>query len=123
MGIAGKYINPVNIEQAKKDFFKSKFRTNPHFYYRQLSLDPFVFKRKLYQLKVEDISDVSIRMLYQSVIDSYADKIEIMNSIGTERFLYNSLRYFGEPNKRDVQNAGRCLIFNFCPCMYCRAFP
>ena len=100
-----KYTNPVNIEQAKKEFFKSRFRTNPHFYYRQLSLDPFVFKRKLYQLKVEDISDVSIRMLYQAVIDSYADKIEIMNSIGTEKFLYNSLRYFGEPNKRDVQNA------------------
>ncbi len=100
-----KYTNPVNIEQARKEFFKSKFLNNPRFYYRQLSIDPFVFKRKLYQLKVEDISDISIRLLYQSVIDSYADKIDIMNSIGTEKFLYNSLRYFGEPNKRDIQNA------------------
>jgi uncharacterized protein (TIGR02421 family) len=100
-----KYTNPVNIEQARKEFFRSRFRKNPEFVYRQLSLNPFEFKRKLYQLKVENISDISIRLLYQSVIDSYADKVEIINSIGTHKFLYNSLRYFGEPSSRDIRNA------------------
>ena len=100
-----KLINPVNIEQARREFFKSGFRINPNFIYSQLSINPFEFKRNLYHLKIEEINDVTIRMLYQAVIDSYADKVEIINSIGTGKFLYNSLRYFGEPNQRDIRNA------------------
>jgi uncharacterized protein (TIGR02421 family) len=44
-------------------------------------------------------------MLYQDVIDSYSDKIDIITSIGTEKSLYNSLRYFGEPDVTDIKNA------------------
>lgn len=99
------YVNPVNIDQARKDFFRSKYRKNPEFKYKQLSLNPFEFKRELYNIPVEDIHDISIRLLYQDVIDSYADKVDIIASIGTERFLYNSLRYFGEPGVDDIDNA------------------
>ncbi|MDT8402444.1 MAG: flavohemoglobin expression-modulating QEGLA motif protein [Bacteroidales bacterium] len=99
------YVNPVNIEQARKDFFKSKYKRNPSFKYKQLSINPFEFKRELYNIPVEDIHDISIRKLYQDVIDSYADKVDIIASIGTGRFLYNSLRYFGEPGVDDIDNA------------------
>lgn len=99
------YVNPVNIEQAKKEFFKSKYNENPKFKYRQLSINPFHFKRRLYALPVEKIRDISLRILYQEIIDSYVDKIDIISSIGTNRFLYNSLRYFGEPDHRDKKNA------------------
>lgn len=98
-------INPINIDQAKKQFFKSKYTVNPEFIYNQLSINPFEFKRKLYNIPVENISDISLRILYQDVIDSYADKIDIIASIGTDKFLYNSLRYFGEPDKVDIKNA------------------
>lgn len=99
------YVNPNNIEQARKEFFKSGYKRNPRFRYRQLSIDPFDFKRRLYNIPVEDIQDISIRHLYQRVIDSYADKVDIISSIGTEHFLYNSLRYFGEPGSDDIENA------------------
>lgn len=99
------YINPVNVETARKDFFKNKYKVNPDFYYNQLSINPFEFKRLLYNLPVEQISDISIRILYQDIIDSYADKIGILSSIGEESFLYNSLRYFGEPDPVDIGNA------------------
>ncbi|HAF30286.1 MAG TPA: flavohemoglobin expression-modulating QEGLA motif protein [Bacteroidales bacterium] len=98
-------INPINIDQARKMFFKSKYASNPEFVYNQLSINPFEFKRKLYDIPVEKISDISLRILYQDVIDSYSDKIDIIASIGTDKFLYNSLRYFGEPNKVDIKNA------------------
>lgn len=98
-------INPINIDQAKKQFFKSKYSVNPEFIYNQLSINPFEFKRKLYNIPVENISDISLRILYQDVIDSYADKIDIIASIGTDKFLYNSLRYFGEPDDVDIKNA------------------
>ncbi len=98
-------INPINIDQERKKFVKSKYSENPEFIYNQLSINPFEFKRKLYNIPVEKINDISLRLLYQDVIDSYADKIDIIASIGTEKFLYNSLRYFGEPNKTDIKNA------------------
>lgn len=99
------HVNPVNIDQARKDFFRSKYKRNPVFRYKQLAINPFEFKRQLYDIPVEDIHDISIRLLYQDVIDSYADKVDIISSIGTEKFLYNSLRYFGEPGINDVANA------------------
>lgn len=98
-------INPVNIDQARKKFFKNRYQVNPEFIYKQLPINPFEFKRQLYTIPVEKISDISLRILYQDVIDSYADKIDIIASIGTDRFLYNSLRYFGEPEKTDIKNA------------------
>lgn len=99
------YVNPLNIEQARKEFFRSKYNRNPKFKYKQLVINPFEFKRELYNIPVEDIHDISIRLLYQDVIDSYADKVDIIASIGTGRFLYNSLRYFGEPGVNDIENA------------------
>lgn len=98
-------INPINIDQTRKKFIKSKYSENPEFIYNQLSINPFEFKRKLYDIPVEKINDISLRILYQDVIDSYADKIDIIASIGTDKFLYNSLRYFGEPDKNDIKNA------------------
>ncbi|MFP4025031.1 MAG: flavohemoglobin expression-modulating QEGLA motif protein [Thiohalospira sp.] len=98
-------INPINLDQERKKFLKSKFKSNPNFIYNQLAINPFEFKRKLYNIPVEKISDITLRMLYQDVIDSYTDKIDIITSIGTEKSLYNSLRYFGEPELIDIKNA------------------
>lgn len=99
------FVNPTNSEGAKRIFFKSRYQKNPEFTYRPMVIDPFEFKRKLYTIPVEKIKDVSQRILYQDVIDSYADKIDIIASIGTDKFMYNSLRYFGEPNSTDISNA------------------
>jgi uncharacterized protein (TIGR02421 family) len=99
------YINPVNLESEKKLFFRNRCSVNPQFRYKQLIINPFEFKRKLYRLSVESIKDINIQILYKNVIDSYADKIDLINSIGTDKFTYNSLRYFGEPSEVDLVNA------------------
>ncbi|MDZ7741499.1 MAG: flavohemoglobin expression-modulating QEGLA motif protein [Bacteroidota bacterium] len=99
------FVNPLNIEKERKKFFASEFRYEPRFRYKQLVLDPFEFRRKLYQIPVEKIEDSVIRGLYRDVIDSYADKVDIISSIGREKFLYNSLRYYGKPDEKDLDNA------------------
>ncbi len=99
------YINPVNLEYEKRKFFRSRFTKNPEFRYRQLAIDPFEFKRKLYQLPIEKIRDINIQMLYKDVVNAYADKVDLIAAIGSQRFLYSSLRYFGEPSERDISNA------------------
>lgn len=99
------YINPVNLESEKKTFFRNRYAVNPNFRYRQLIINPFEFKRKLFNLPVENIRDINVEILYTDVIASYADKIDLISSIGSEKFLYNSLRYFREPSEVDLQNA------------------
>lgn len=104
------FVNPINIEQEKKKFFQSKYRYEPEFVYRQLIINPFELKRKLNHLPVEKIDDVNIQYLYEQAINAFTDKIEMLASIGTPKFYYNSLRYFGEPTKKDIDNA-RFIMF------------
>ena len=99
------YVNPLNIEKERKKFFAANFMYDPVFKYKQLVLDPYEFRRKLYQIPIERIEDSRIRNLYRDVIDSYADKVDIISAIGKEKFLYNSLRYYGKPDENDLDNA------------------
>ncbi|NNE54994.1 MAG: DUF1704 domain-containing protein, partial [Flavobacteriales bacterium] len=99
------YVNPNNVEREKKKFFDSRCTENPEFTYGHVKIDPYNLKRELHRLEVEKINDISIQNLYQDVVDSYVDKVDLITSIGSQRFLYNNLRYFGEPDHRDIANA------------------
>jgi len=66
----------------------------------------------LYKLPVDDINDASIQQLYRHVIDNLASKIDLLTSIGTEDFIYNSLKYYGEPSQTDIANAHFILHLN-----------
>lgn len=99
------FVNPVNLNQEKKLFFKKRFLVNPAFRYRQLNIRPYDFKEKLYRLPVDKIKDISIQTMYRETINSFADKIELLAHIGKPKFLYNSLRYYGEPSTNDINNA------------------
>jgi len=55
------------------------------------------------------IQDISIKEMYQSVVDSYFDKIDMVASLNSQKFLYNSLRYFGRPSQKDLKNANYLL--------------
>ncbi len=104
------YINPKNLVSEKKQFFAKNYNYTPAFTYRQLEIDPFEFREKLYRLPQDDITDISIQQMYRDVIDSYATKIDLLTTIGTDKFLYNSLRYYGEPSEEDIQMANFLLF-------------
>jgi uncharacterized protein (TIGR02421 family) len=99
------YINPINIETERRQFFKQKGQYLPHFHYRQLDIDPYRFREQLYRLPVEDIRDPNIQSLYRDVINSLSEKIAMLVTTGTSQFLYESLKYYGEPSITDEQNA------------------
>ena len=98
-------VTPLNLEAEQKKFLKQGGVENPQFKYRQIVEHPFEFKRKLYALELENVKDVSIAKVYRDVIQSYSDKIDMLNTIGTDKFFFNSLRYFGQPNEIDLRNA------------------
>ncbi|HIF9456125.1 TPA: flavohemoglobin expression-modulating QEGLA motif protein [Photobacterium damselae] len=99
------YINPTNLKQEKRRFLSKPHTYVPQFTYRQLDLDPYKFREQLYRLPVEDIRDADVQKMYRRVIDQLAVRIDLLCTIGTDEFLYNSLRYYGQPDERDIANA------------------
>ena len=77
-----------------------------------LDINPYKFREQLYKLPVEDVNDADIQQLYRHVIDNLANKIDLLTTIGTDDFVYNSLKYYGEPSCTDIANARFLLHLN-----------
>lgn len=106
------YLNPLNIEQEKKSFFAGKYRKNPTFKYRKVKFNPYKMQRLFFSQRLERIEDHDIRKLYQDIIYEYSGLIQCIETIGTgKKFYYNSLKVFGTPKERDVENARFILHF------------
>jgi len=99
------YVNPINLAAERRAFFGSRFQKVPDFKYRPLGFDARALKRKLHRLPVEKLTDPDIRALYEASVTGYVDKVDLLSDLGTPRFLYGSLRYFGAPTEKDVRNA------------------
>lgn len=98
-------VAPINYAQERSAFLDLHYSKNPEYIYRGHDLDPFSLKRELFNLPLEAIQDEDLHSLYEGVINSYVDKIDQFTSIGTPKFLYDSLRYYGEPSEKDIRNA------------------
>ena len=99
------FINPVNLIAERNKFLKRNSYQSPNFSYKQLDINPYKFREQLYKLPVDKIGDASIGLLYRHVIDNLASKIDLLATIGTDDFVYNSLKYYGEPSQTDMANA------------------
>lgn len=106
------YVNPLNIEKEKHLFFASKYSENPHFRYPKLKFDPYRLHRMFFSQRLERIEDSDVRKLYQEIIYYYSNMVQCIETIGQgKRFHYNSLRVYGSPTEKDVQNARFILHF------------
>lgn len=106
------YLNPLNIEQEKKRFFASKFSENPQFKYRKIKFSPFKLQRLFFNQRLERIENEDIRRFYRDIVYEYSGLIECIETIGKgKKFYYNSLKVFGTPKERDVENARFILHF------------
>ncbi|AUP81406.1 flavohemoglobin expression-modulating QEGLA motif protein [Flavivirga eckloniae] len=106
------YVNPVNIEEEKARFFSSKYLTDPVFNYPTINFDKFKLHRALFAQPLELIKDVEIKNLYEDIVYEYSGLIQCIETIGDgKKFYYNSLRCFGTPTEKDVENAKFILHF------------
>ncbi|MBT8269653.1 MAG: DUF1704 domain-containing protein [Flavobacteriaceae bacterium] len=107
------YINPLNIEQEKKQFFSSKYNYDPKFKYPKIKFDGYKLHRLFFSQRLERILDDDIRKLYEDIIYDHSSLIECIETIGQgKRFYYNSLKSFGSPTEQDVDNAQFILRFD-----------
>ncbi len=98
-------VSPLNYGEQKQRFLDSNYIDEPEFIYKTNTIDAFSMKRQLFNLPIESIQDPDLHALYLAVINSYVDKIDQFKSVGSPDFLYNSLRYYGEPTVKDIRNA------------------
>lgn len=106
------YLNPINIEAEKRRFFTSKYTEEPIFKYRKIKFSPYKLQRKFFNQRLEHIKDDEIRTLYRDIVYEYSGLIECIETIGKgKQFYYNSLKVFGTPKERDVENARFILHF------------
>jgi len=106
------YINPINIEQEKRNFFASKYNVNPNFKYRKIDFNAHKLQQELFLQDIGSIKDDTTRAFYQDVIYDYSGLIQCIETIGQGRkFYYNALKSFGTPTQKDVENAQFILHF------------
>lgn len=106
------YINPINIELEKRNFFASKYNVNPAFKYRKVDFDAHKLQQELFSQNVDAIEDEDSRAFYRDLIYDYSGLIQCIETIGQgKKFYFNSLKSFGTPTEKDVQNAKFILHF------------
>jgi len=98
-------IKPLNFTEQRKSFLDSSYSIDPTFTYQKDTIDSFKLKRELFNLPVDDIDEEDLRNIYLNVVDSFVDKIDQFKSIGSNDFIYDSLRYYGEPSTKDIRNS------------------
>ncbi|PNQ73004.1 DUF1704 domain-containing protein [Hanstruepera neustonica] len=107
------YINPLNIESEKKQFFASKYQYEPQFKYPKIKFNGYKLHRLFFSQRLERIENDIIRKLYEDVIYEYSGLIECIETINLGRkFYFNSLKSFGTPTERDIENAKFILRFD-----------
>ena len=107
------YINPLNIESEKKHFFSSKYNYEPQFKYPKIRFNGYKLHRLFFSQRLERIKDDDIRNLYKDIIYEYSGLIECIETIGLgKKFYFNSLKSFGTPTERDIENAKFILRFD-----------
>lgn len=106
------YINPINIEQEKRNFFASKYNVNPNFKYRKIDFNAHKLQQALFLQDIDTIKDEETRNFYRDVIYDYSGLVQCIETIGKgEKFYFNVLKSFGTPTDKDVENAQFILHF------------
>lgn len=87
-------VAPVNIQHIKQAFFESNYDQVIDYHYRLLPIDPDILKRKLYNLKIEDINDPAMSYIFHEKREELDHQISMLNERGSKNFFYNSIRLY-----------------------------
>ncbi len=102
-------VAPVNIQSMRKEFFESDFKNLMDYHYRLLPIDPDLLKRKLYNLKIDEIDDPAISFLFEEKRRELDIQISMLNERGTRDFFFNSIRLYREVNNSLLATAEKIL--------------
>ncbi|HUH08123.1 MAG TPA: tyrosine/phenylalanine carboxypeptidase domain-containing protein, partial [Egibacteraceae bacterium] len=88
-------ITPVNTEEAWQRFSANGYSRNPALHYRPLTVDPDLYRRDLYAVKIEEAEDPAVAALLRAKRQELDEIVMLLEERGTRRFLLTSLKLFG----------------------------
>lgn len=87
-------VAPVNINEIRNTFFESGFKKVLDYHYRLLPIDPDRLKRKLFNLRIDEIDDPALSFLYNEKREELEKQLSMLKERGTRNFFYSSIRLF-----------------------------
>ena len=98
-------VTPLNAHEAWLQFKKDKYWKTPKFLYRPMHVDPDLVKRRLYNLRIEDIYDPTMAYIFRDKRTELDSMITMLADRGKEDFLHGSLQVFGNVSEKLYNSA------------------
>jgi len=102
-------VTPVNIDQSWSKFKGSKFQKEPLFYYRPISFDPSLLKRRLYEIPFDRIEDPTLSAIFHEKLFELELKFSMIRDRNTRNFFFGSMSLYGEIDDGVVELAKKIL--------------
>jgi uncharacterized protein (TIGR02421 family) len=102
-------VSPTNTRQAWEVFRRARFDRPPELWYRPLTVDPDLMKRRLFQVPIERIEDPLLVELLRGKREVLERELTLLSDRGRRGFLYESLQLYGAPNAALVGLANELL--------------
>jgi len=87
-------VAPVNIQALRKQFFETNFKKLDRYHYRLLPVDPDILKRKLYNLRIDEIDDPALSYLFDEKREEIDHELTMLKERGSNNFFYSSVRLY-----------------------------
>src|SRR5690606_31527339 len=84
---------------------KDKYWKTPKFLYRPMHVDPDLVKRRLYNLRIEDIYDPTMAYIFRDKRAELDSMITMLADRGKDDFLHGSLQVFGNVSEKLYNSA------------------
>ena len=100
-------VTPVNVEQAWNEFAEQGYRQNPAFHYRPLAIDPDLYRRQLYALRLEEVEDPTLAALLRATRRHLDAHVAMLEARGSAAFRHLSMIEYGtvEPELINLADA------------------
>ncbi|WP_416448538.1 flavohemoglobin expression-modulating QEGLA motif protein [Leeuwenhoekiella sp. A2] len=98
-------VAPVNIQSLRERFFESNFHEINSYHYRLLPIDPDILKRRLYNLRIDEIDDPALAYLYDQKREEIDQELTMLKERGSRNFFYSSIRLHKDVPKNILAQA------------------
>src|SRR5690606_14412968 len=93
------------IQAVRECFFKTNFEELIAYHYRLLPIDPDILKRKLYNLRIDEIDDPAISFLFDEKREEIDQQLTMLKERGSKNFFFRSVRLYQGLDKKIVAEA------------------
>jgi uncharacterized protein (TIGR02421 family) len=102
-------MTPANPDAAYATFKRTRFARAPSFLYRPIPTDPALLKRRLFDIRIEQVEDPTLAQLFREKRRELDLRLNLILERETSRALYCSLQLFGRVDDVLLRLARRIL--------------